>query len=40
VAWFNETRLHGHCGNVPPAEFEAALYAAPQADQTLVGIKG
>ena len=40
VAWFNETRLHGHCGDVPPAEFEAAFYAAHQTDQTLVGIKG
>ena len=40
VAWFNETRLHGHCGDVPPAEFEAAFYAAYQTDQQLVGIKG
>ncbi len=40
VAWFNETRLHGHCGDVPPAEFEAAFYAAHQTDQQLVGIKG
>jgi putative transposase len=23
VHWFNEHRLHGHCGDVPPAEFEA-----------------
>jgi putative transposase len=28
VHWFNEERLHGHCGDVPPAEFEAAFYAA------------
>ena len=37
VHWFNEQRLHGHCGDVPPAEFEAAFYAAAQTDQTLVG---
>lgn len=37
VHWFNEHRLHGHCGDVPPAEFEAAFYAAQQTDQTLVG---
>jgi putative transposase len=28
VHWFNEDRLHGHCDDVPPAEFEAAFYAA------------
>jgi hypothetical protein len=28
--WFNEDRLHGHCRDVPPAEFEAAFYAAQQ----------
>ncbi len=27
VHWFNEQRLHGHCDDVPPAEFEAAFYA-------------
>lgn len=37
VSWFNTERLHGHCGDVPPAEFEAAFYAAQQTDQTLVG---
>jgi putative transposase len=30
VHWFNEQRLHGHCGDVPPTEFEAAFYAAQQ----------
>ena len=25
-------RLHGHCDDVPPAEFEAAFYAAQQPD--------
>ena len=39
VHWFNEDRLHGHCGDVPPAEFEAAFYAAQQADPAGVGIQ-
>lgn len=37
VHWFNHDRLHSHCGDIPPAEFEAAFYAAQQADQPLVG---
>jgi putative transposase len=37
VHWFNEHRLHGHCGDVPPAEFEAAFYAAQQTDPAGVG---
>ena len=37
VHWFNEHRLHRHCDDMPPAEFEAAFYAAQQTDQTLVG---
>jgi putative transposase len=37
VHWFNEDRLHGHCGDVPPAEFEAAFYAAQQASPIGVG---
>jgi putative transposase len=37
VSWFNNDRLHGHCGDTPPAEFEAAFYAAQHPDQTLVG---
>jgi putative transposase len=37
VHWFNEHRLHGHCQDVPPAEFEAAFYAAQQASPTGVG---
>jgi putative transposase len=32
VHWFNEQRLHGHCGDVPPAEYEAAFYAAQEFD--------
>ena len=32
VQWFNEQRLHSHCGDVPPAEFELAFCAALQAD--------
>ncbi len=27
VDWFNNTRLHGSLGDIPPAEFEAAHYA-------------
>ena len=30
-------RLHGYLGDVPPAEFEAAFYAAQQTDHALVG---
>ena len=26
VDWFNQRRLHGEIGKVPPAEFEAAYY--------------
>jgi len=37
--WFNHDRLHGHCGHVPPAEFETAFYAAQQPDPTGVGIQ-
>ena len=37
VHWFNEHRLHGHCHDVPPAEFEAAFYAAQQTDPQEVG---
>jgi putative transposase len=39
VHWFNRDRLHGHCHDVPPAEFEAAFYAAQKADPPRVGIK-
>ena len=39
VHWFNETRLHGHCGDVPPAEYEAAFYAAQEPDPAGVGIQ-
>ena len=39
VHWFNEQRLHGHCHDVPPAEFEAAFYAAQQTDPTGVGFQ-
>jgi putative transposase len=37
VHWFNEHRLHGHCDDVSPDEFEAAFYAAQQPDPTGVG---
>jgi putative transposase len=39
VHWFNEHRLHGHCDDRPPAEFEAAFYAAQQPDPAGVGIQ-
>jgi putative transposase len=39
VHWFNERRLHSHCGDTPPAELEAAFYAAQQPDPTRVGIQ-
>ena len=39
VHWFNEHRLHGYCDDVPPAEFEAAFYAAQQADPERAGIQ-
>jgi putative transposase len=37
VHWFNENRLHSHCADVPPAEFEAAFYAAQQTSPIGVG---
>jgi len=37
VHWFNEDRLHSHCGHVPPAEFEAGFYDAQQTCPTGVG---
>lgn len=42
VSWvhrFNEERVHGHCGDVPPAEYEAAFYAAQKSDPAGVGIQ-
>ena len=39
VHWFNEQRLHSHCDDVPPAEYEAAFYAAQHADPAGVGIQ-
>lgn len=27
VDWYNNTRLHGEIGHVPPVEYEAAYYA-------------
>lgn len=37
VHWFNEHRLHGHCGDVPPAEFESAFYADRHTTPTGAG---
>jgi putative transposase len=39
VHWHNAARLHGYLNDIPPAEFEAAFYAAQQADQQTVGIQ-
>ena len=38
VAWYNEQRLHGYLGDVPPAEFEDA-YHAPSTHPQGVGWK-
>lgn len=32
VHWLNEHRLHRHCADVPPAEYEAAFYAAQETN--------
>jgi putative transposase len=37
VHWFNEQRLHSYLDDVPPAEFEAAFYAAQQPAPERVG---
>ena len=37
VHWHNTERLHSHCDDVPPAEFEAAFYAAQPATPVGVG---
>ncbi len=34
VDWYNQRRLHGYCGDIPPAELEAAYYAQHGAQQT------
>jgi putative transposase len=39
VHWHNTERLHGHCADLPPIEFEAAFYAAQQTDPAGVGIR-
>ena len=33
VAWWNQQRLHGACGDVPPAEFEAAYHQRLQTSE-------
>ena len=33
VHWHNTQRLHGYLGDVPPAEFETAFYAAQEQDR-------
>ncbi len=34
VDWFNHRRLYEYCGDVPPAELEAAYQARCTAEQT------
>lgn len=38
VHWFNYQRLHSHCDDIPPAEYEVA-YATQHASQQTVGIQ-
>ena len=39
VHWFNHDRLHSHCQDIPPAEYETAFYAAQQTYPAGVGIQ-
>ncbi|MEX5636539.1 IS3 family transposase [Parafrankia sp. FMc2] len=32
VDWYNNRRIHGGCGNMPPAEFESLFYLKSEAD--------
>ena len=38
VHWHNTARLHGYLGDIPPAEYEQAFYAAHWTDHDPVGI--
>jgi putative transposase len=39
VHWFNHKRLHSHCDDTPPVEFEDAFDAAQHTDRETVGIQ-
>ena len=39
VDWHNHERLHSYLNDLPPAEFEQALYATNRTDQPLVEIQ-
>ncbi len=39
VHWHNTERLHGYLGDLPPAEYEQAHYAAQRTNEQLVGIQ-
>jgi putative transposase len=39
VHWFNQQRLHGHCNDTPPAEYEEAFYADQNTNPAGVGIQ-
>jgi transposase InsO family protein len=38
VAWFNQSRLLGPIGNIPPIEFEAAYHCRQQAPRLEAGV--
>jgi transposase InsO family protein len=38
VDWFNNRRLFGPIGNIPPAEFEAVYYASNEAPALMAGL--
>lgn len=37
VDWYNNTRLHSHCGDIPPIEFENTYYAELTTAPTTAG---
>jgi putative transposase len=39
VHWHNHQRLHEHCDDIPPAEYEKTFYAHHQGNQALAEIK-
>jgi len=39
VDWFNNKRLFGPIGNIPPAEFEELYYESQEAPTLVAGLK-
>lgn len=37
VDWYNNTRLHSYCGDIPPVEFESIYYAELTTAPTTTG---